>query len=408
MLSSLKKSILKATKLITISAVFLTSCTASTLREDDNLSHILSHISPEKPCDADSVGICEILPKDDSDWEPYLKKLQQMDDYSNEFIVQYEPPIIRVYALNPSSSSFICCDIQSPLRIIKRPDIGSFHFAQFRLPIDSFFEISLLGQKSFIGDKFIFNELDQYQSIYSNLPDDIDQDNIKNFSSDNFDRDIYIYRVYPDRSPDHIIYAKDGSDIYPYVRSLIAFFKSKKTPIPNIALVGFESGDSDIRLLEYMKTNSIVDSDGSLYDAYVSNFRLKLVPEIEAYLGYDKGASGRILTGKSAGGAWVVSFATEYPEFAKTVWSFSPAGTPSEVINRSNPHSLNSIHFTFGAGKYEEAFAADTKIYAQEIEALGSTVDIRFENSAHNFTSWVPLFLRAFEKRITTDSTTIN
>ncbi len=382
-----------------MAASLLVGYNVNAQQSDDSLSHILSHIAPEKPCDTKTIGICELIPKDDSDWEPYLKKLVQMDDYSGEFNVQYEPPILKVYALNPSSVSFICCDIQSPLRIIKRPDIGSFHFAQFRLPIDSFFEISLLGQKSFIGDKFIFNELDQYQSIYSNLSDGIDQDNINKFSSDNFDRDIYIYRAYPDRSPDHIIYAKDGSDIYPYVRSLIAFFKSKKAAIPNIAFVGFESGDSDTRLLEYMKSNSIVDSDGSLYAAYASNFRLKLVPEIEAHLGYDEGASGRILTGKSAGGAWVVSFATEYPKFTETVWSFSPAGTPSEVINKSNSRSLNSINFSFGAGKYEEAFAADTKIYAQEIEALGSTVDIRFENSAHNHTSWVPLFLRAFEKK---------
>lgn len=362
-------------------------------------NEVLSQISPEPPCAPENEDqICEIVPATNHDWVPYLNELIAIEDYNGEFHAKLVDNNLTIFALNPGSSTFVCCDIQSPVRVFKADGLGDFHFAQFRIPRGGFFELLLLGQDKFVGPSFLYETIDPFQRFYiDSLPVKANP-NIYVYRSENFERDIFIYRFTKHKAPEGIVYLKDGVDIYGYVGALEILFKSKGQPLPNIALVGFASGESEVRSREYVRWGRQDEGLNDAYEAYSRNFRDILVPEIERHLGYKNGAEGRVLSGKSAGGAWAVSFALDNPGFANTVWAYSPAGQPSEIMGEQKHSPATTTRFFLGVGRFEGAFTADTKVLHRDISLRGFRSNLEIKNSGHNQTTWVPLFLRHFEE----------
>ena len=360
---------------------------------------VLAQISPEQPCSAEhQEQICEMVPTGPQSWFPYLEEIREIDGYNGEFHAKLVDNRLTIFALNPSAPTFICCDIQSPLHIFEVQDLGKFHFIQFRIPRGGFFELLLLGQDKFLGPSFLFDKIDHYQALYIDSLPVKENSKIFKYRSENFGRDIFIYQPLENAAPDSIIYLKDGVDIYGYVEALELLFKAKNQPLPNIALVGFASGESEIRSKEYVRWGREVEGQDDAYEAYSRNFRDILVPEIERHLGYRNGAKGRVLSGKSAGGAWVVSFALDNPGFANTVWAYSPAGQPSGIMGEHKHSSETPTRFFLGVGKFETAFMADTKVLDRELSLRGFQSRLEIKNSGHNQTTWVPLFLEHFEE----------
>lgn len=360
---------------------------------------VLAQISPEQPCSAENEDqICEIVPTGPESWLPYLEEIKKIDDFNGEFHARIVDNRLTIFALNPSAPTFICCDIQSPVRIFEVDGQGEFHFGQFRIPRGGFFELLLLGQNKFFGPSFLFDNIDAYQTLYIDSLPVRDNAKIIKYRSENFGRDIFIYQPQKDTKPDSIIYLKDGVDIYGYVGALELLFKAKKQPLPNIALVGFASGESEVRSREYVRWGREVEGQDDAYEAYSRNFRDILVPEIELHLGYRNGAEGRVLSGKSAGGAWVVSFALDNPGFANTVWAYSPAGQPLAVMGEQKHSPAATTRFFIGAGSFEGAFTADSKVLHRELSLRGFQTSLEIKNSGHNQTTWVPLFLEHFEE----------
>jgi len=360
---------------------------------------VLAQISPEQPCSAENQDqICEKVPTGPDNWLPYLEEIREIEGYNGEFHAKLVDNHLTIYALNPLAPTFICCDIQSPVHIFEVDGLGDFHFGQFQIPRGGFFELILLGHDKFLGPSFLFEKIDPYQTLYIDSLPVKGNSKIFKYQSENFGRDIFIYQPLEDVEPDSIIYLKDGVDIYGYVGALELLFKAKNQPLPNIALVGFASGESEVRSKEYVRWGREVEGQDDAYEAYSRNFRDILVPEIERHLGYRNGAEGRVLSGKSAGGAWVVSFALDNPGFARTVWAYSPAGQPSGIIGEQKHSSATSTRFFLGVGMFEEAFMADTKVLYTELSLRGFQSSLVIKNSGHNQTTWVPLFLEHFEE----------
>ena len=372
---------------------------------DPEVAHAMAHIK-EPTCEAESSiveAVCEVISAEDADIERLASASAASMSAESRTIIEVDQHDVRVFSPDTEGIAFVCCDIQSMVRVVEMPDGSKARYSHFRIPPRSFLEIDVLGVPGFAGPRFLHGDLDPWQTTYLEIADDADPIDVETFRSTYFDRDILIYRSDPQQVPRTVLYATDGRDVTLLAKALKRHHERAGKNMPSVALVGLASGDNDVRLAQYMRFRKghARPSDG--YLAYSTAFRDRIVPEIEAHLGFDGDRARRILFGKSAGAAWVLSFALENPTFASRVWAASPAGDADLILPNDVRVQEHPMTFSIAVGSYEGAFRTGAEEYAASLRASGHAVNFLELPSGHNFTTWIPAFLRFVEKSETAE-----
>ena len=316
------------------------------------------------------------------------------------YLIEYENQILTIASLSEERNSFICCDIQAPFRSLTSDFGPPISIAVFGVPEGSFLQIDLLNGVDVIGPTSIGMATSEYQAAYLNTLEDDRVVPYETITVPGFARDVYIYRNTPERTPNFIFYVKDGSDAaHMFGPALATFYGEEIVELPSFALVGIESGDRDRRRDEYLRNRTL---DVAAFDQYWAEFSDIIVPFIEDRLGYTNGPSGRVLVGKSNGGRWVLDYSLRHPGFACNVITMSIAG---QVPDASEVTSLRQQQdcrrYFVSAGQLESAaFVDDTEEIHQLLVSHEIPTDLVIENSGHDFSTWVPSFLRFFQEII--------
>lgn len=312
----------------------------------------------------------------------------------SEYLINYESDVLTISVLNPKQRTFICCDIQSPLREYKLDDRTNLRAAKFLIPSEAFIEIALLGGPTTAGPTKIFDKIDSYQSIYLQANENSSGLNdIEVFYIPDFDRAIYLFKPYSSEvTPEYIFYFKDGQDVSFFTKAIKKFHENNGSEIPNIALVGVASGVGDLRRDEYLKFSS---KDKDAFQTYQNSFSNIIVPTIEKKLNFDKGSPGRVLIGKSNGGSWALNYSLDNPDFTCNILVLSPGGKVPSI----EPTDTNDCrHYFVGVGRYEGSFTIKANSIVESLKGAQFQVQNKVRQSGHSFASWTPIFLEYYEQ----------
>lgn len=321
----------------------------------------------------------------------FVDQLEATDKFDGFYYTQFRDQSLRIYAINPAIHSFICCDAQHPFETYESPDGDVILYSELLIPDDLFWELTLIDNPPFEGERFVSDSLSSSQEIAIDILSDTEKGvvYIEEIPIAGFDREVHVYRSNMDSAPDRIIYSMDGQDTYIFARALEMSFPADSEERANIAIVGVPSGDNENRREEYLKSAS---PNGDKYFAFSSIFTDKISTQIEEYLGFDGGADERILFGRSNGGTWAINFFLDFPEFSNRVVSLSPGGRLDAELPRA---FQNERSIFIGQGKYEGEFGEAAVEMTDQLREQGFEVTYSVTNSGHSYLSWIPLYLEA-------------
>lgn len=390
-----------ASILAILNVMVLSGCETPSASQASYEDLVLKYGIEEEPCitTIPDDDICEIRIEAQGEIDG-LYDLAVREGVKDDYYISHSDDILTIITLGDTYASFVCCDIQGPFRALEttRGDIVSA--AKFRIPAAASLEITLLSNPDVIGPTRIYNELDPYQEAYfEGLDNAVEYTklDIKGFS-----REIYLYTLRPEEKIEYVFYIKDGYTAVTFASALRAYLNRfiGAQDLPNVAFVGIESGNNETRSSEYLK---YWDQSESSYDRYQTTFREIIVPEIEKRLDFTRGAEGRVIVGKSSGGAWALSSSIGYPNFACNYIVLSPPGKvpPHDELAILEGHKCVKIYL--GAGVYEDAFTEDAESIAQKFGEFDINFKSLLQNSGHSDLTWAPLFVRFFEDIIMSD-----
>ncbi len=357
-----------------------------------DLIHKYDIREPECKKPLDETQICQFKVQVTDSLIDYINRVYP-DDYKGKYLIDRQDEILNIISINPNQPSFVCCDIQSPFQSLKLPDNHDLSIARFFVPKGVRAEITLFGDVEIIGEQQIGDLNDIYSQSYSASRKDVDMiGEVSKLNVEGFYRTLNIYRSYPGTSPDSVYYFKDGESVSAFAIAVEVHYKRQGLPIPNIALVGIPSGSVAIRPLEYLKNR-----ESPQYNLYRERFSDKIVPSVEAFLGYRKGRVGRRLVGFSDGGAWVYDYFVDYPSFAKAAIALSPGGgIPKSLPPCSNQEFCGLIYI--GGGTQEPGFLANAKGVFERLQHSGWEANFEELNSGHSPSTWGPILLKAISE----------
>ncbi|WP_339746464.1 hypothetical protein [uncultured Maricaulis sp.] len=346
--------------------------------------------------------LCEIRHLSQADLDEITNELFAAAS-NGEYLSTLSDGILTISSLSAERESFVCCDIQGPFRAHENSDGQPISVARFGVPAGAFIHIELMNDVDMIGSGYILESISDYQKAYIGSQEsqiDVDYQTIR---FDSLDRDVHVFQNRPDLPPKHIFYVKDGNNApHVFAPALLEYYGGTLSEMPSFALIGIESGSSDVRLNEYVRAMS---NDTAAYDRYRSIFEDAIVPQIEEMLGYTGGAAGRVLFGQSNGGRWVLDYSLDHPSFACSIMAMSIAGgnlEQSEVAEASS--ATDCRNYYLAAGQLEGSMLARTEDMHHMLLAAGLSSQLVIEAGGHNFSSWVPAFLFFFDQIMTSAS----
>ncbi len=305
-----------------------------------------------------------------------------------------EGEVLTLFSLAEPRNSFVCCDIQGPFEGYQTSSGQSLSIAQFVLPEGAFIELMLLNDVTLHGNARISASTSPFLTAYLERDTDLGRFEVDTLDIDGFDRGVHVYRHQPDERPHFVVYMKDGL-AFTYIATLQSYYGDQFEALPPFAFVGVESGDVQARNDEYLPGRP---GAAEAYVNYRSAFATRIVPEVEARLQYEGGAAGRILTGRSSGGKWVLDYGLDHPGFASSVIAMSPAGRDLEALPAPDPDHGRQTYY-LSVGRIETQSFVDSARQARDLLAdRGIKVHYQETAGGHSDSSWSPFFVEAFEQ----------